>query len=136
MDAETIITLVIIAVGVLWNLIVKMRERMTLPESSPPWAEREEQAETYMEDLSPYTVVEEKETRTSPLASEYPSQESSFFLSREKPKETVPDTKSIYDSKCRKKQSQCGRMSRSKLKEAVIWSEILAPPVAVRFDRS
>lgn len=131
MDTETIITLIIVAIGILWNLIAKMREKMTLPESAPPWSGQEEPAEMYEEDLSPYTVIEDEES-TLPIPKSESFQEDSFLLSGMMPKKDIPVSKSIYDSGQRKRRLKCKGISRSKLKEAIIWSEILAPPLSLR----
>lgn len=132
MDTETIITLIIVAIGILWNLIAKMRERMAVPDSVSPWAVQEEQAETYTEDLSPYTVIEEEVK--APLSKSMLSAEgNSFFLSGANKKKTVLDAKPIFHrSGRRKRRAQYRCTSQSKLKEAIIWSEILAPPLAIR----
>ena len=132
MDTETIITLIIVVIGILWNLIVKMREKMTLPESAPPWSGQEEPAEMYEEDLSPYTIVSEEEIKVPLSETEPSSQETPFFLSGMKAKEYVYDTKRRHDSGRRKKLRPYKCISRSKLKEAIVWSEILAPPLSLR----
>lgn len=132
MDTETIITLIIVVVGVLWNLIVKMRERMAVPDSVSNWATQEEQAETYTEDLSPYTIIEEevKEPLSKSMLS---AEENSFFLSGVNKKKTVPDTIPTNSSSGRRKRRLKYRCtSQSKLQEAIIWSEILAPPLSLR----
>jgi hypothetical protein len=132
MDTETIIALIIVVVGVLWNLIVKMREKMAVPDSVSPWAAQEEQAETYMEDLSPYTIIEEK-VQVPLSKSMLSAEDDSFLLSGVNKRKVIPDAKPTYHrSGRRKRRSQYGCTSQSKLQEAVVWSEILAPPLALR----
>ncbi len=136
MDGETLITLIIIVIGVLWNLVVKMREKMTLPDSTSPWSEEEEQEEVYYsEDLSPYTIVEEEKVQAPFLRPETTLHDNSYLVTRAQKKEEIPEVKTIQEPVRIKRRPLMRGIPKGKLKQAIVWSEILAPPLSLRSEK-
>lgn len=138
MDAETIITLVIIAIAVLWNLISKMRQRMGPTGTPPMWPRQNEPVEMYEEDLSPYTVIESQDkSMASEVVSLKGTREPTYYLAGKKKKvEQQPVPETIEEVAVREGRAKKYRgVSSAKLREAVIWAEILAPPLSLRSEK-
>ena len=134
MDAETIITLLIFFGVFIWNLIAKMRESSQT--GSPlPWPGQEEDDELLPDDLM--EVPPAKQPAKPPP---YLAREARMAQGQPKPVQPVTPVGSLSGQSLLEGKSVLSAQPRraapppsvKKLQQAVVWAEILMPPVAIR----
>jgi len=133
MDGETIITLLIIVVVIIWNLVVKIREKLGTVQTGPPFSKKLRGRHVELEDLGPISIIGEQ--------TEHVRQIDVSRTAKDKIIESSKPAGRGLDKMARR--TEVGETSekveglptgRRQLQQAVVWSEILAPPLALRND--